>query len=234
MCGWIKTFFSELFPSPVGRSPETYREQTLKDPRYGTIYSSLEDAAKVASIEQQKLFSDYAKRYVSEQQDMSGSIISRAQALLVSQTLLGALLALVTALMGHTEIVDGWKTYLLIVLLGYTIIQVVLLTFNALRCTAGLSVAYPGVSPLIQWIPEGERLLEKNMALALIKTYWELNISNAWRVSHYSLAQRCLRNIIVALAVLVSALLFVVLQARITSSGPNPKPPYELIRSTGS
>jgi hypothetical protein len=137
-------------------------------------------------------------------------------------------------LMGHAEIIAGWKTYLLVVLLGYIISQVLLLTFNALRSTAGLSVAYPGVSPLIKWVPEGERLLEKNMALALIKTYWELNISNAWRVSHYGLAQRCLRNIIVALAVLVAALLFVVLQARSGSNSRDGTPPYELIRFNAS
>jgi len=76
----------------------------------------------------------------------------------------------------------------------------------------------------------GERLLEKNMGLALIKTYWELNISNSWRVSHYSLAQSCLRNIIIALAALVSVLLFAVLYAK--TVGPNGAPPYELIHAT--
>ena len=35
------------------------------------------------------------------------------------------------------EIVDGWKIYLLVVLLVYAIVQVLFLTFNALRYTAG-------------------------------------------------------------------------------------------------
>ncbi|HEX4409012.1 MAG TPA: hypothetical protein VH206_09580 [Xanthobacteraceae bacterium] len=232
MCAWIQAAFFELFPFPDKRSPESFRDETIKDPLYTSIYERLEKATEGAKVETQKLFGDYAKQYVSDQQDMTASIISRAQALLVSQTLLGALLALVTALMGHTEVVDGWKVYGLVVLLVYTIVQVLLLTFNALRATAGLSVSYPGVSPLINWIPEGEVLLEKNMGLALIKTYWDLNISNSWRVSHYSLAQRCLRNIIVALAALIFALLFAVLYAR--TNGPSAIPPYELIHSTGS
>jgi hypothetical protein len=234
MCTWLKDIFFMAFPMPIGSSPDAYREETLQNPQYEEIFSSLEAATKEATINQQILFSDYAKRYVSEQQDMTASIISRAQALLVSQTLLGALLALVTALMGHTEIVAGWQMYALVALLGYTIIQVLLLTFNALRSTAGLRVAYPGVTPLIKWLPEGERLLEKNMALALIKTYWDLNISNAWRVSHYSLAQACLRNIIIALAVLVAMLLVIVLQARGIVTPSNEVPAYELIRSSHS
>lgn len=229
---WFQRIFFALFPFPVGSSPDGYRDQTLKDPQYQTIFSSLETATNGASAEQQQLFSDYAKRYVSEQQEMTTSIISRAQALLVSQTLLGALIALVTALMGHADIVDGWQVYPLIALLAYTIAQILLLTFNALRAMAGLRVAYPGISPLIEWIPKGERLLEKNMALAFIKTYWDLNISNAWRVNHYSLAQACLRNIIAALAVLVTVLLVALLHSGRSPSLPNEMPRYHLIGGT--
>jgi hypothetical protein len=173
---------------------------------------------------------EYAEKYVEEEEGRETSIISRAQALLVSQTLLGALLALLTALMGHADIVDGWKTYFLLGLLAYTVLQILLLTFNALRATAGLAVRYPGLSPLIRWMPEGERLLQKNMALASIETYWDLNISNTWRANHFMLAQRCLRNIIIALALLVCMLLTVVFLTNAPSK-ETAIPPYEFIHA---
>lgn len=195
---------SSLFPTPVFSSADSYRDQALANPQYANLKTDLEVATHNGDLEHQKLFSEYAKAYVEEQHARAASIIARAQTLLVSQTLVGALLALATALIGHTDIVQrcGVKP-LLIIFVGYTIIQILLLTINALRATAGLNVAYPGVTPLIQWLPEEERLFQRNMSLELIKTYWDIDISNTWRANHFRFAQVCLRNIIFALVFLV-------------------------------
>lgn len=220
MCDWMKRIGRGVFPFPMGTSAEVYRDRALKDEIYAKLEAALEDATRTSSLDEIKLFCEYAKRYVSEQQERSSSVISRSQTYLVSQTLVGALLALVTALMGHSDMIDGWKMWLLIAILGYSIIQILLLTVNALRATAGVSVEYPGVTPLIRWVPEGQRLLEKNMALKLIKTYWDLDISNSWRISHFGLAQACLRNIIIALTSLVVILVMVMIWSTPAPHGP--------------
>jgi hypothetical protein len=228
MRGAVANLFYAFFPLPDFRTAENYRTKSSEDPRYGEIFRSLQTATRGASVEQQKHFCDYAQGYIAEQRDLTSSIISRAQGLLVAQTFLGALLALVTALMGHSEIIDGWRIYVLFVLLGYTIIQLVLLTMNALRATAGFSYPAPGVSPLIEWIPQREELLLKNMGLEFIKSYWGANIANTWRVNHLGLAQNCLRNIVFALALLVFILIAVVFFSNIWSKSSQPSTPQSI------
>ena len=228
MCAWLKEVFFVFCPFPMMKSHDAYLDENRANPIFAKNFQALRDAAMGGSFERQNVFLDYAQKYVDEQEGRETSIIGRAQALLVSQTLLGALLALLTALIGHADIVDGWKTYLLFGLLAYTVLQILLLTFNALRATAGLAVRYPGLAPLIKWMPQGERLLQKNMALASIETYWDLNISNTWRANHFMWAQWCLRNIIIALAALVCMFLTVVFQTN-PSSKDLKMPPYEFI-----
>jgi hypothetical protein len=228
MCVWLQDTFRAFCPLPMKKSQDAYLNENRANPVFAKNFQSLEEAAMGGSSERQKLFLDYAQKYVAGEESREASIISRAQALLVSQTLLGALLALITALMGHAEIVVGWEAYVLLALLGYTVLQTLLLTFNALRATAGLAISYPGLSPLIRWLPEGERLMQKNMALATIKTYRDLNISNTWRANHFLLAQWCLRNIIITLALLVGMLLAVVFLTS-SSSKSLEIPSYEYI-----
>jgi hypothetical protein len=221
MCTWLKDIFWAVCPFPTIKSQDTYLNENRANRVFAENFQSLAEAAMGGSLERQTLLLDYAQRYIAGEESRETSIISRAQALLVSQTLLGALLALITALMGHAEIVVGWEAYVLLALLAYTVLQILLLTFNALRATAGLAVNYPGLSPLIRWLPEGERLMQKNMALATVKTYWDLNISNTWRANHFLLAQQCLRNIIITLALLVGTLLAVLFLTNAPPKEPN-------------
>jgi hypothetical protein len=207
---WPAKIFRACFPMPSFESADAYRVRIRQDPAYNERFAALEAATRWAKVEQQQHFCNFAQQYVDEQRDLTSSIIGRAQGLLIAQTFLGALLALVTALMGHSELFDGWTTYLLFALLAYTIVQLLLLTWNALRATAGLNYRSPGVSPLVEGTPEREELLLRRMGLEFIQSYWEANIANTWRVNHLGLAQNCLRNIVFALAGLVLALIVVI------------------------
>jgi hypothetical protein len=212
----LRYLFSTLFPIPIWKSAESYRTAALANPRYAQLRTQLENATGPATLTVQTLFTDYASGYVEEQHARAASIIARAQTLLVSQTLVGALLALATALIGHSDIVDQRGVMpALLTFVAYTIIQILILTINALRATAGLSVAYPGVAPLIAGVPQGDLLFQRHMGLEFINTYWDLDVSNTWRANHFRLAQACLRNIIFALAFLV-----VILVAAVFHTGP--------------
>ncbi len=220
MCAAIKTAFFTVFPFPELKSAERYRTECSGNPAYDERLSALTVAAKGGGVEQQKHLCDYAEKYVANEQERATSIIARAQALLVAQTYFGALLALATALMGHTEFIDRPKIYVLGGLLGYIIFQILLLTLNAIRATSGLNYSAPGVTPLVDWMPKGEQLLLKHMGLELIKSYWQANIANTWRVNHLSLAQQCLRNIVFASALLVTALMVFVFQSSTQATLP--------------
>jgi hypothetical protein len=222
----LQNLFREIFPFPSIESADAYGTRHSQDPRYGAKRAALEAASSGANLDQQKHFCEYAQQYLAGEQDRASSIISRAQALLVAQTYFGALLALATALMGHTEVIGGWGMYFLGVLLAYTVVQLLLLTVNAIRATLGLTYSLPGVSPLIEWIPKSESLLLKNMGLEFIKSYYQANIANTWRVDHLSLAQKCVRNIVVALAFLVSVLIISVFHTSIQTKYSPPSPAF--------
>jgi hypothetical protein len=212
MCEALRTAFFNFFPLPQFKSPERYRIECSSNPAYDERLSALRDATKSAALEQQKHLCEYAEKYVASEQERATSIIARAQALLVAQTYFGALLALATALMGHTEFIGGQKTYFLGALLVYIIFQIVLLTLNAIRATSGLNYSAPGVTPLVDWMPKSELLFLRHMGLELIRSYWQANIANTWRVNHLSLAQKSLRNIVFASAFLVLVLMIFVFQ----------------------
>jgi hypothetical protein len=207
---WPGKILRQFFPMPSFESADQYRERIQKDPAYKERLGALEVSTRWAKIEQQQHFCTFAQQYVDEQRDLTSSIIGRAQGLLIAQTFLGALLALVTALMGHSELFVGWPMYFLIALLAYTIAQLLFLTWNALRATAGLNYRSPGVTPLVEGVPQREELLLRRMGLEFIQSYWEANIANTWRVNHLGAAQNCLRNIVFALAGLVLVLMIII------------------------
>jgi hypothetical protein len=103
----LQNLFREIFPFPSIESADAYGTRHSQDPRYGAKRAALEAASSGANLDQQKHFCEYAQQYLAGEQDRASSIISRAQALLVAQTYFGALLALATALMGHTEVIGG-------------------------------------------------------------------------------------------------------------------------------
>jgi hypothetical protein len=218
------TVFHELFPVPSIESANAYRTRYSQRAIYREQLASLEAATSQATLDQQKHFSEYAQQYLKGEEDRASSIISRAQALIIAQTYFGALLALATALMGHTEMIGGSPMYFLGAVLAYTVLQLVLLTVNAIRATSGIGYSLPGVSALIKWAPKSESLLLRNMGLETIESYYDANIANSWRVDQLGLAQKCIRNIVFALAFLVAGLIISVFHtsAETKYSPPNP------------
>jgi hypothetical protein len=102
---------------------------------------SLEEKAGRAELKNLKELHAHALRYELAEQERGNSIAGRAQALLVAQTFFSALLAFSTAIIGRNELFNGWLLLALVVLLGYTIFLVILLTLNALRATSGCFIA---------------------------------------------------------------------------------------------
>jgi hypothetical protein len=224
----LKTVFHELFPVPSIESANAYRTRYSELPVYKERLAALEAATSQANLDQQKHFSEYAQQYLKAEEDRASSIISRAQALIIAQTYFGALLALATALMGHTEMIGVSPMYFLgAVLAAYTVLQLVLLTVNAIRATSGIGYSRPGVSALIKWAPKSEPLLLRNMGLEFIKSYYDANIANSWRVDQLGLAQKCIRNIVFALAFLVAGLIISVFHTSVQTKYSPPNPDFK-------
>jgi hypothetical protein len=208
---------NQVFPIP-GKSAESYTRR-YEDKDFFAAFESLEEIARGIGIEQSDYLLSHAQKYLSEEDDRGGSIMSRAQALLVAQTFIGALSAFGTLTFGDSAIFENWGVFVFPILITYTLILAVLLTINALRAISGLAYRRIGTSDLVQWLPKTRHVLVRNMALLTLSNYRHANILNTWRSNHLGYAQTCIRNIVLALTLLVA---FVFLQNWISAPKGGP------------
>ncbi len=133
----------------------------------------------------------------------ANSVLSRAQALLVAQAFLGALLSLGDTVVGHLEAFSFWRSSLLGIVALYLVIQTVLLTVSALRALSGVPFPAIGSSDLLAMLSSPADDIVRQMTLQMLLHYRTAANLNTWRFSHLSNAQTALRNTAIALAVLV-------------------------------
>lgn len=210
----IMALVRSALPLPQLESAQHYIKRYSSVPSYAENFEALEDESRSSGLEQQKELLAHAQRYMSDEEARAASIIGRAQALLIAQTFFGVLLASGTAIIGRTEIFTDQRLIVLLWVIGYLIVVVVLLTFNALRATAGLNYLRVGTSDLKNMISMKERLLVNNLALLTLRSYRHAHIVNTWRATHLRYAQTCLAIIILLLGLLVSFLLFIIVTHR--------------------
>lgn len=206
-----------VIPFPALQSQEDYVKQhsVLAN---AEAARSLETKADSTGLKNNEHLLAHAIRYELAEQDRGSSISNRAQALLVAQTFFGALLAFSTAIVGRADLFVGWLFGSLVILLGYTLLLVILLTINALRATSGLRYRRTGTSDLIVLLSKSESALVAGLATSTLANYRYAGIVNTWRSMHLTFAQTCLRNIVFALAVLVVVVFTAVTAAE---SGPS-------------
>ena len=75
---------NQVFPIP-GKSAELYTRR-YEGTEFVAAFESLKEIAREIGIEQSDYLLSHAQKYLSEEDDRGGSIMSRAQALLVAQT----------------------------------------------------------------------------------------------------------------------------------------------------
>jgi hypothetical protein len=208
----LTALIRSVIPFPALQSQEGYVRQ----------HSSLANADAARNLEKKAEFTNLKKnehllahaiRYELAEQDRGSSISNRAQALLVAQTFFGVLLAFSTAIVGRAELFVGWLFGSLVILLGYTLLLVILLTINALRATSGLRYRRTGTSDLIVLLSKRESKLVAGLATSTLANYRHAGIVNTWRSMHLTFAQMCLRNIVFALAALVVVVFSAVISA---------------------
>lgn len=205
----LASIFRKFFPVPEMKSAERFLLEHTQNPLFLQNTNQLEAATAGRRIPLQERLYAHARSYLAEEQDRANSAISRAQGLLVAQTFFGILLAFAGAAMGHTEIYKGWHSCPIVALVLYILIQIVLLTYSALRAAGSLEYSRIGSSDLIAWFAQSETQLVRRIGLMTLDNYRKAAISNSWRIIHLRYAQECLRNTIFALALLI-ILVFVI------------------------
>ena len=199
----------EILPWPEWESAERYGERFAAGSEFRKKFEELEAACEKITGALSATLCEHAKGYLAIERDRATSIISRAQALLVSQTFFGILLTFGTAAMGHTITFHGWWLYTVATIVMYLVVQIILLSLNALRAISGLSYYRIGTSDLTKWVAEGDRTFEKRLALETLRSYRRATIANTWRIRHLEYAQACIRNIILSLGLLIAVVLLI-------------------------
>lgn len=208
---WIVRAVRAILPIPQMEGASTYTERYSAIPQFIDVFQKLRKTIDGADKSKQRCLYEHAKNYLGDENDRGASIMSRAQALLIAQTFFGAFLAFGTGIMGRTESFRGWLALVLILLLIYTVTLVLLLTFNALRATAGLRYPRIGTSDLVSAFQGTNERLIKELALLTLDNYRVASIVNTWRMTHLQRAQECLGRIVVALALLVGVVFWAVI-----------------------
>ena len=195
--------WAELFPLSSDADPARYAAEAVAQPAFAANTAALQ--ARIPSLPraQAELIQDYAKDRLASEQSRADSVTSRAQALLVAQAFLGALLSLGGTIIGHLDAFRGWRGGLLTLVALYLVIQTVLLTLSALRTIRGLSFPAIGSSDLLDMLPGGGDQIVRQMALQTLLHYRSAANLNTWRFRQLGNAQTALRNTAVALAALV-------------------------------
>ena len=192
-----------VLPIPQIESAEAYTKRYSSIPQFDEVFQKLRRTVTKCGLSKQQHLYEHAKKYLGDEDDRATSIMGRAQALLIAQTFFGAFLAFATGILGRTETFRGWLALILILLLSYTITLVLLLTFNAIRATAGLPYPRIGTSDLEAAFKRNEKHLIRELALLTLNNYRVASIVNTWRITHLRYAQECLGRIVIALALLV-------------------------------
>lgn len=192
-----------VFPIPLRQNAQDYAKKWIEAPAFKENAERIDEIANRLPLETRERLYSHVKDQMALESGRADSIVSRTQALLASQTFLGALLAFGIAAFSNSNLFVGWFAYVTAGASLYIVGQIVLLTLNALRAIKGIDYPRVGTSDLIKWLPEGEKAFIGRISLIHLRHYKLAVISNSWRFAHLSNAQRCLRNIVLAVSSLV-------------------------------
>jgi hypothetical protein len=200
---WLCHVWSEAFPLSGEGNPTRYVTAAEGNPIFAANTTALGTRILALPRAEADLIQSYAKDQLAAEHSRADSILSRAQALLVAEAFLSALLSLGGTIIGHLDTFGGWRGYSLGVVTGYLVIQTLLLTAGALRAIRGRDFPAISSSELLAVLPTGADGIVREMSLRMLLNYRTSTNLNTWRFIQLGNAQTALRNTTVALAVLV-------------------------------
>ncbi len=203
MLSWLRPLWYEVFPFWLQSNAERYGQEAASNPDFAANTTALQARIPDMGRNEVDLIHAYAKGRMDAEAARANSVLSRAQALLVAQAFLGALLSLGGTVVGHLEAFSFWRSSLLGIVALYLVIQTVLLTVSALRALSGVPFPAIGSSDLLAMLSSPADDIVRQMTLQMLLHYRTAANLNTWRFSHLSNAQTALRNTAIALAVLV-------------------------------
>ncbi len=199
MLSWLRPLWYEVFPFWLQSNAERYGQEAASNPDFAANTTALQARIPDMGRNEVDLIHAYAKGRMDAEAARANSVLSRAQALLVAQAFLGALLSLGGTVVGHLEAFSFWRSSLLGIVALYLVIQTVLLTVSALRALSGVPFPAIGSSDLLAMLSSPADDIVRQMTLQMLLHYRTAANLNTWRFSHFEqradrLAQHCDRT----------------------------------------
>ncbi|HEX5326343.1 MAG TPA: hypothetical protein VFW75_06720 [Acetobacteraceae bacterium] len=192
-----------VFPLSLKARADPYLEQAEKDQTYKDNTAALRAEIPALPKDSADIVFAHAKDRLAGEHARQDSIISRAQALLVAQAVLSALLTVGGTALGHLEAFSGWRAWAICAVAFYVLVQTALLTVSALRAVGGLGYPAIATSTLLRAMATTADDLVRRLAVETLLNYRVATVLNSWRFIPLSMAQRALRNTALAFALLV-------------------------------
>jgi hypothetical protein len=222
-----KSLLAQCFPCPSKLSAEEKANATERGDDFRTRTERIGGFPQRLTEDGAKVMNTLAKEAMAAEAAREGSVISRAQALLVAQAFLAAVLALGGASTFPGASVGGWAPWSVAALIAAIVVQAFLMTWCALRALRGahhVRLSYGDYEAIV--LADGkdsearsEGAAEAEMAVRTLNIYRRTLIRNDDRFEHLELAQRGLRNTCFLLSALV--LLVVGLNLRASTVRPS-------------
>jgi hypothetical protein len=193
----------EMLPRAGGRSLAEHVKDGLEKSSGSAQMLSVE----INSIKKQEIadrVSQFSKEQVADEDARRISIFSRAQGLISTISILTALLATASALQPTMFGFGNWYGVIEILVIAYVLLQMMTLALHVFRSMSGLAYSKVSSRDVANWIaPHSMIEYSKREAIINFGIYRSASLTNTWRMRALIASLRALRNVILALVVLV-------------------------------
>lgn len=208
MFEWLLLVLRQLFPLAPRITAHRFVENRLADNTLQANVASLEVAAQ-ATRDRDRLreLRDLANSKIKDEDSRQASIISRAQALFVALAILGTLFTFAASFLTTTAAISKPWLGSLGVIVGYILVQLILMVHNIISAIAGTGYPTSGSSDMTRWMRlHSIEDFYRAQALLTLSHYRTAALNNTWRFEYLEQALRGLRNVVYALGIVIACL----------------------------
>jgi hypothetical protein len=164
-------------------------------------------ATAATNLTRLREFRDIANEKNADEASRQTSIVTRAQGLFVALALFGLLFTFGASLLTQTTQLAKWELWVCFLFVGYILAQITIMVVNIVGAIGPIGYVSAGSSDMEQWLKEPtDEGFYRAQALLTLDHYRRAVLNNNWRFDHLGRALKGLRNIVLALSLLILCL----------------------------
>jgi len=214
----LTALFLQIFPFPPHGTADQYAKRRGANPDAVAAVEKAVAAIATAKDDVTEELIDHARRMLEQEDQRQASVMGRAQSLSFAVALLSSLLSAGVGFLVTTHAPPRGEIFVITAFGAYVVVEIVLLVLNLVRAIKGIGYPRAGSSDVARWAGCADKAsLYKDEAVCVLEWYRTSAHINTWRFGCLDRALVALRNIVIASAILVVAILVI---ANTTSALP--------------